>query len=122
MFVTKTNDISILKFDSVSNDINSVYENTSSYYFSPSNFFKIDSSLLFTSSNSAGNTSLVSLNLSNNVVSNVAELTLASDIERRSNFPYYINSIMKINADEYFIQTARDKNNKIYIKIGRAHV
>lgn len=112
MFVTKTNDISILKFDSVSNDINSVYENTSSYYFSPSNFFKIDSSLLFTSSNSAGNTSLVSLNLSNNVVSNVAELTLASDIERRSNFPYYINSIMKINADEYFIQTARDKNNK----------
>jgi len=112
MFLTKTHNISILKFDSATNEINSVYENTSSNYFSPSNFLKTNSSLLFTSSNSAGNTSLVSLNLANNVVSNVAELTLASDNEMRSNFSYYINSLIQINQDEYFIHTARDKNNK----------
>ncbi|WP_264529469.1 T9SS type A sorting domain-containing protein [Flavobacterium sp. N502540] len=112
-FRLETNNISILKFDLVNNSINSVYENTSSHYFSPSNFMKVDDSLLFTSSNSTGNTSLVLLNLANNEVSNIKDLTSAGDLVIRSGYlPYYISSIFKINKDEYFVYIARDKNNK----------
>ncbi|UUW11524.1 T9SS type A sorting domain-containing protein [Flavobacterium plurextorum] len=112
-FTSSINNLTLLKFNSESHDIFPIYDKTSMQYFFPSNFVKTENSLLFSSFNSTGGTSLVSMDLSTNVVSNVKELSLANDLERPVIFrDINRGGILKINKDEYFIMNSREKNTE----------
>ncbi|MCC9019166.1 T9SS type A sorting domain-containing protein [Flavobacterium lipolyticum] len=108
--------LSIWKFDSVNRNVTEIYSKNSLKYFSPSNFAKNDNSLLFSSPNENGGTSLVSLNLANYTESNLGELS--NGIPKPS-FIYSekdTSTIFKFNNDEYFIASVdKDWFTKGYI-------
>jgi ELWxxDGT repeat protein len=118
MFVTQKSfantigNISILRFDTLNNTIVSVYEKKIDKYFLASSLTRTGNSITFTTSNANGGTELVSLNLSDNVVSSIGELAGANDLEE-SPIALSINlvSMLKFNENQYFIRAGRDKIN-----------
>lgn len=108
-FSLELNKLSIWKFDSVNKNVSEIYSKSSPQYFSPSSFAKTDNSLLFSSSNDTGGTSLVSVNLTNYTESNLGELS--NGIPKPFIFIdiFDLSIIFKINDDEYFI-ASRDKD------------
>lgn len=115
-FSAELNKLSIWKFDSVNKNVVEIYSKTSSYYFPPSNLAKTDNSLLFSSPNGTGGTSLVSLNLNNYKESSLGELS--KDIPKPPFFYYafHASTIFKINDNESFMASVdQDTNSKGYI-------
>ncbi|MFZ0596403.1 MAG: T9SS type A sorting domain-containing protein, partial [Flavobacterium sp.] len=111
-FMNSGGSISILKFDTTNNTIVSVYDKKIDKYFLASNLSIIDNSLVFTTSNATEGTELVSLNLADNVVSNIGELATANDlVDPAVALPINLVSTVKFNQNQYFIQAGRDKNN-----------
>ncbi|TPG41742.1 T9SS type A sorting domain-containing protein [Flavobacterium pectinovorum] len=105
--------LSIFKFDDVTKNVSEVYTNTSNRYFSPSNFSKTDSSLLFCASNATGGTSLLSLSINDYSVTDLKELA-KNDVQRPDFFfvqSYDVATIYKIKQDEYFITSGVDEKN-----------
>ncbi|MEP6929083.1 MAG: T9SS type A sorting domain-containing protein [Flavobacterium sp.] len=102
----------ILKYNTLNKTITTVYEKNANEYFFPSNFVKIDNSLIFTTSNATGGTELISLNLTDNAVLNIKQLAASTDLKDLPIGLVIRNaSIIKINNDEYFIFSGLDKNN-----------
>lgn len=102
--------LSIWKFDSVNKNVVEIYSKTSADYFSSSSFAKTDNSLLFSSANEIGGTSLISLNLFDYKESNLGELS--NGIPKPS---FYVDeldasTIFKINDNQYYIASA-DKDH-----------
>ncbi|MCV9930805.1 T9SS type A sorting domain-containing protein [Flavobacterium sp. LS1R47] len=114
-FLNDSKSLSIWKFDPKNKNISIAYDNKyATQFFSPSNLSKTDNSLLFCSSNETeGGASLVSLNLSNNVVTEIKKFSDAN-VEKplifRKDFHAY--TISKINSDEYFVVSGGDKDFK----------
>ncbi|WP_343697360.1 T9SS type A sorting domain-containing protein [Flavobacterium sp.] len=101
--------IEIWKYDLVNKQTTSVYSANSQKYFFPSGLVKTDDSLLFCGPNNTGGTSLLSLNLSNNAVSDIKELTTAAFTPFIFNQSFNIATIIKINSNDYFITSAVDQ-------------
>lgn len=112
-FSAELNEVAIWKFDPVNRSVIEIYRKSSpQQYFFPSNFAKIDNSLVFSSSNETGGTSLVSLNLANYAESNLGELS--NGLSKPIGFIEMIHAgtILKINDNEYFISSAEQNDLK----------
>ncbi|WP_291285152.1 T9SS type A sorting domain-containing protein [Flavobacterium sp.] len=112
-FSANKHKLSIWKFDPANRTLNEIYTHTSQKYFSPSNFIKIDNSLLFLSSNEIGAASLVSFDFATYKVSNLKQLS--NTIEQTDAFIYLFDcsKIFKINNNEYFIsEIDKDKYSR----------
>ncbi|KQO22330.1 hypothetical protein ASF10_08045 [Flavobacterium sp. Leaf82] len=110
-FTNSTGSIEILKFNTINNSIVQVYKQQIDKYFSASNLTKIGNSLVFTTSNATEGTELVSLNLANNVVSNIGELAVLNDLDEFQ-IPFNTEvSTLKFNENQYFIHGAIDKDD-----------
>lgn len=110
-FTNSTGSIEILKFNTINNSIVQVYKQQIDKYFSASNLTKIGNSLVFTISNATEGTELVSLNLANNVVSNIGELAVLNDLDEFQ-IPFNTQvSTLKFNENQYFIHGAIDKDD-----------
>lgn len=104
--------INILKFDTSNNSIVSVYEKKMDKYFFASTLTRIGNSLFFTTSNENEGTELVSLNITDNKVSNIGELAAANELELPGlAFSNTLASVIKFNENQYFIHAGRDKAN-----------
>lgn len=108
-FSADDSSIAIWKYDLVNKQATSVYSVNSQKYFFPSGLVKTDDSLLFCGPNNTGGTSLLSLNLSNDVVSDVKELTTAAFKPFIFNESFNTATIIKINSNDYFITSAVDQ-------------
>ncbi|MFH6943136.1 T9SS type A sorting domain-containing protein [Flavobacterium sp. FlaQc-50] len=106
------NNLVILKYNTLDKTITKVYEKNASAYFFASNLVKIDNSLIFTTSNATAGTELVSLNLTDNTISNIKQLAASEDLKAIPALSVGNASIMKIRNDEYFILTGIDKDYK----------
>ncbi|KLT70240.1 T9SS type A sorting domain-containing protein [Flavobacterium sp. ABG] len=115
MFFTATgfsNNLVILKYNTLDKTITTIYEKNTNDYFFASNLVKIDNSLIFTTSNATAGTELVSLNLTDNTVSNIKQLAAPTDLTTPHFFDEVaVGSIMKIKNNEYFILSGLDKND-----------
>ncbi|WP_017498563.1 T9SS type A sorting domain-containing protein [Flavobacterium sp. WG21] len=112
-FSANKHKLSIWRFDPTNRTLNEIYTHTSQKYFSPSNFIKIDNSLLFLSSNETGAASLVSFDFATYKVSNLKQLS--NTIEQTDGFVYLFDcsKIFKINNNEYFIsEIDKDKYSR----------
>lgn len=111
-FINNIGSINVLKFDTANNTIVTVYEKKIDKYFFASNLTKIGNSLVFTTSNATEGTELISLNLADNVVSNIEELAAADDLETPGlSFPNTLATTIKFNENQYFIHAGIDKND-----------
>nr|WP_198999904.1 T9SS type A sorting domain-containing protein [Flavobacterium sp. ASV13] len=111
-FSAKNYHLSVWKFDNTNKSVTAIYDNNSTQYFSPSNFVKIDNSLVFTASNQSQGTSLLSLNLNNNMVTETKELLPLAEMYNPFIFmdDYDRFKIIKINNEEYLISSPVDEN------------
>jgi ELWxxDGT repeat protein len=111
-FINSIGNISILKFDTTNNTIVSVYEKNIDKYFFASNLTRIGNSLVFTTSNATEGTELVSLNLADNVVSNIGQMAAANDLQAPGlALSNTLASTIKFNENQYFIHAGIDKDN-----------
>lgn len=112
LFFSESNfNLQIWKHDLANEETSRIYSrntNTQKYFF-PSGLVKTDDSLLFCGPNSTGGTSLLSLDLSNNTVSDLKELTPAAFKPFIFDQNFDIATIIKINSNEYFVTSAVDK-------------
>lgn len=113
-FSTSVNQLTVWKFDTTIKKETLLYINSSQYYFSPSNFEKMPNALLFTTSNPTGGTSLVSLDVTNNKVSYLKELSNGLTAPTMFIKYYDYSPISKISDGKYFISSV--ENN--YMKKG----
>ncbi|WP_264529471.1 T9SS type A sorting domain-containing protein [Flavobacterium sp. N502540] len=99
----------IWKYDLQNKKASLSYKVYGSKYFSPSNLLKTDDSLLFCGPNNSGGTSLLSMDLGTQLISDLKEL-MPVDTAIPFIFPddYSITSIYEINKNDYFITTGPD--------------
>ena len=107
----QNNQLSIWESDGTSDNTFEIYSINSNEYFFPSYFSSIGNSLLFSGSNQANGTSLVSLDI------NSYEATEISELEEISEEPFIFFSfldacqVLKINAHEFFLSSPLSSGN-----------
>ncbi|WP_286966415.1 T9SS type A sorting domain-containing protein [Flavobacterium sp. UBA4854] len=99
----------IWKYNLTNNQTSIVYEGYGQKYFFPSNLIQADNSLLFCGPNNTGGTSLLSMDLSTNAITNLKELTPSAVQPFIFNEIFDTATIFKINNNDYFINTASEE-------------
>jgi len=99
----------IWKYNLTNGQTSISYSGYGQKYFFTSNLTLTDNSLLFCGPNSTGGTSLLSMDLSTNTITNLQELTPSAVKSFIYTERFDIATIFKINSNDYFIDSAAEE-------------